>query len=200
MGPSVYQSDCRTYRKWKIRLCQEICTQYPTYDDPNTESHLVVLWRISDFIRNRTWSGLSTRFTGLEHPQPQTKHLIILDDLMDETDQRVSSLFTKKSHHRNISVMYFAQNLFHRGKHHRTISLNAHFMVVFKNPRDVSQIMALAHQMYPRRTQFFLEAFARATARPHGYMVIDMKQNTPDILRLRTFIFPGEEQKAYVES
>jgi hypothetical protein len=49
------------------------------------------------------------------------------------------------------------------------------------------------------RTQFFLEAFARAAARPHGYM-IDMKQNTPDILRLRTFIFPGEEQKAYVES
>jgi hypothetical protein len=31
-------------------------------------------------------------------------------------------------------------------------------------------------------------------------MVIDMKQNTLDILRLRTFIFPGEEQKAYVES
>jgi hypothetical protein len=31
-------------------------------------------------------------------------------------------------------------------------------------------------------------------------MVIDMKQTTPDILRLRTFIFPGEEQKAYVES
>jgi hypothetical protein len=60
--------------------------------------------------------------------------------------------------------------------------------------------MALAHQMYPRRTEFFLGAFARATARPHGYMVIDMKQNTPDILRLRTFIFPGEEQKAYVES
>jgi hypothetical protein len=30
--------------------------------------------------------------------------------------------------------------------------------------------------------------------------MIDMKQNTPDILRLRTFIFPGQEQKAYVES
>jgi hypothetical protein len=36
---------------------------------------------------------------------PREKHLIILDDLMDETDQRVASLFTKKSHHRNISVM-----------------------------------------------------------------------------------------------
>ena len=119
---------------------------------------------------------------------------------MDETDQRVASLFTKKSHHRNISAIYIVQNLFHRGKHHIIISLNAHYMVLFKNLTNVSQIMALAHQMYPRRTQFFLEAFARATARPHGYMVIDMKQNTPDILRLRTFIFPGEEQKAYVES
>ena len=132
----------------------------------------------------------------LDNLDQREKHLIILDDLMDETDQRVASLFTKKSHHRNIRVMYIVQNLFH----HRTINLNAHYMVLFQNLTDVSQIMALAHQMYPRRTEFFLEAFARATARPHGYMVIDMKQNTPDILRLRTFIFPGEEQKAYVES
>jgi hypothetical protein len=43
--------------------------------------------------------------------------LIILDDLMDETDQRMASLFTEKSHHRNIIVMYIVQNLFHRGKH-----------------------------------------------------------------------------------
>jgi hypothetical protein len=128
----------------------------------------------------------------LDNLDPREKHLIILDDLMDETYQRVASLFTKKSHHRNISVMYIVQNLFH----HRTISLNAHYMVLFQNLTDVSQIMALAHQMYPRRTDFFLKAFAR----PHGYMVIDMKQNTPDILRLRTFIFPVEEQKAYVES
>ena len=129
---------------------------------------------------------------------PRDKHLIILDDIMDGTKRTKGWLHClRKSHHRNISVMYIVQNLFHRGKHH---SLNAHFMVLLKNPRDVSQIIALAHQMYHRRTQFFLEAFVRATARPHGYMVIDMKQNTPDILRLRTFIFPGEEQKAYVES
>jgi hypothetical protein len=136
----------------------------------------------------------------LDNLDPREKHFIILDDLMDETDQRVASLFTKKSHHKNISVMYIVQNLFHRGKHQRTISRNAHYMVLFKNLTDVSQVMALPHEMYHRRTQLFLEAFARATARPHGYMVIDMKQNTPDILRLRTFIFPGEEQKAYVES
>ena len=49
----------------------------------------------------------------LDNLDPREKHLIILDDLMDETDQRVASLFTKKSHHKNISVMYIVQNLFH---------------------------------------------------------------------------------------
>lgn len=127
---------------------------------------------------------------------PEIK-LIILDDLMDATDQRVASLCTQKRHHRNISVMYIVQTLFYRGKHHRTTSLNAHYMVL---SIDVSQITTLVHQMYLRRKQFFLKVFARATARPHGYLLINMKQNTQDILRLRTFIFPGEEQNAYVDS
>ena len=126
-------------------------------------------------------------------------HLIILDDLMDETGQRVASLFTKKSHHRNISIMYIVHNLFHRGKYHRTISLNAHYMVVFKNPRDLSQNMSVAHQIYPQRTKYFLKAYTAATAQPHGYLVIDMKQETPNILRLRSHIFPGEKQIAYAD-
>ena len=52
----------------------------------------------------------------LDNLDPREKHLIILEDLMDETDQRVASLFTKKSHHRNISVMYIAQNQTRRGR------------------------------------------------------------------------------------
>ena len=37
--------------------------------------------------------------------------LIIIDDLMSETNQSVTNLFTKGSHHRNISVLYLVQNL-----------------------------------------------------------------------------------------
>ena len=194
MGPSIYQCNLGTNRKWKIRLCQEIRTQYQTHDDPKTGSHLVVLWRIPDCIRNVDVVDFHQGLPDLDTLDPREKHLIILDDLMDETDQRVASLFTQKSHHRNISIMYIVQNLFHRGKHHRTISLNAHYMVVFKNPRDVSQFMALAHQMYPQRTKYFLEAYTAATAQPHGYLVIDMKQETPEILRLRSHIFPGRNR------
>jgi hypothetical protein len=91
---------------------------------------------------------------------PEQRNLIIIDDLPDETDQRVASLFTKKSPHRNISVMYIVHNLFHEGKYHRTISLNAHYMVLFKNPRDISQIYSIAQQMLPRNSTYMLQAFA----------------------------------------
>ena len=38
--------------------------------------------------------------------------LLILDDLMNETNRSVTDLFTKGSHHRNLSVVYIVQNLF----------------------------------------------------------------------------------------
>jgi hypothetical protein len=131
---------------------------------------------------------------------PEQRNLIIIDDLNDETDQRVASLFTKKSHHRNISVMYIVQSLFHKGKYHRTISLNAHYMGLLKNPRDVSQIYSIAQQMFPRNSTYMLKVFAAATSEnPHGYLLIDMKQQTPDRLRLISHIFPGEKQTVYLE-
>ena len=75
VGPSIYHCNLGTNRKWKIRICQEIRTQYQTHDDPNTGSLLVVLWRIPDCIRNRRWGELSTRIAGLEHPRPQRKNI-----------------------------------------------------------------------------------------------------------------------------
>jgi len=64
--------------------------------------------------------------------------LLIVDDLMQETDQSVANLFTKGSHHRDVSIMFLAQNLFSKNKFARTMSLNAHYMVLFKNTRDAS--------------------------------------------------------------
>ena len=125
--------------------------------------------------------------------------LFIIDDQMHNVDQRVSSLFTKGSHHRNISVIYIVQNLFDKHKEHRTISLNAHYLVVFKNPRDVSQIVHLAKQMYPGKTHYMRQAFDLATAHPHGYLLLDLKQSTPEGVRLRSHIFPGEYQEVYMQ-
>ena len=124
--------------------------------------------------------------------------LVIIDDLMTETDKSVSNLFTKGSHHRNLSVLHLVQNIFDKNKYTRTISLNAHYLVIFKNPRDASQITHLAKQMYPGRVHFLQEVFADATSEAYGYLFIDLKQETPEHLRLRTRIMPDETQYMYM--
>lgn len=124
--------------------------------------------------------------------------LLIIDDLMQETDESIANLFTKGSHHRNISVVFLVQNMFHKNKHIRTISLNSHYMVLFKNPRDASQFAALARQMYPNQSAFALEAYKDATQQPFSYLFVDLRPEQDDTLRLRANIFPGETQYVYV--
>ena len=121
-----------------------------------------------------------------------TRNFIIIDDHMAETDERVTTLFTKKSHHRNTPVLYLVQNLFPKNKESRTIRLNSQYMVVFKNPRDASQMSHLVRQMYPGRAKFVQEAFKDATSVPYGYLLVDLKQDTPEVMRLRTAIFPDD--------
>lgn len=119
-------------------------------------------------------------------------NLVIIDDLMRESDGRVVDLFTKGCHHRNISVFFITQNLFHQGKGQRDISLNAHYIVCFKNPRDKAQIRHLAQQVHPENSKFIQEAFSDATREAHGYLLLDMKQSTPDEMRFRSMIFPSD--------
>ena len=75
----------------------------------------------------------------------------MFDDLMTEAkcDQINADLFTKGSHHRNISVVYLTQNLFPQGKACRDIILNTQYMVLFNNPINRQQVATLARRIYP---------------------------------------------------
>ena len=78
--------------------------------------------------------------------------LLVLDDLMEGgQDKRVLDLFTKDSHHRNITVLFLTQDLFPPGKFAKTINRNAHYIIAFKNPRDKTGIRNILMQMYPDR-------------------------------------------------
>ncbi|XP_074115790.1 uncharacterized protein LOC141538307 [Cotesia typhae] len=120
--------------------------------------------------------------------------LVVIDDLMREASNgAIVDLFTKGSHHKNLSVMFLSQNLFHQGKGQRDISLNTNYIVVFKNPRDRAQIFHLARQVYPEDPKFLQEAYFDATSKAHGYLLLDLKQSTPENCRFRTCIFPSDQ-------
>jgi hypothetical protein len=124
--------------------------------------------------------------------------LLILDDLMKEAGDSVLDIFTKLSHHRNVSVIFLTQNLFFKSKQSRTMNINTQYIVLFKNPRDALQVATLGRQMYPGYSNFLVEAFKDATERPHGYLLIDLHPETIEKFRIRTNIFKGERQYVYV--
>jgi len=119
--------------------------------------------------------------------------LIILDDLLNEVYSKdVCDLFTKGSHHRNISLILITQNLFHQGRFCRDISLNAKYSVSLKNVRDKSRFQYLARQVHPEDSDSLYKSYLEATKRAHGYLILDFAQDTDDRLRYRTNVFADE--------
>ena len=124
----------------------------------------------------------------------------ILDDQMKDSAKcsDICELFTEGSHHRNLSVICFMQNLFYQGKESRTMSLNTQYLVLFKSPRDKQQITTLARQMYPNRSHYLIQENEKATQRPHGYLLVDLKQSTSEEDRLQSNIFVGDQMPANI--
>jgi hypothetical protein len=88
-------------------------------------------------------------------------NLIIFDDLMREASEsdNVLDMLTKGSHHKNVNILLLSQNIFGKVKHSRTITLYSHYIILFKNPRDKSQISFLARQMYPKESNIKKKLF-----------------------------------------
>ena len=66
-------------------------------------------------------------------------------------------------------------------------------MVLFKNPRDASQIQHLARQMYPKDPEYLVQVYERVMTLGTSYLFIDLKQETPDNMRLRAIILKDKE-------
>jgi len=124
--------------------------------------------------------------------------LLILDDLMQEmkSDKKLVQLFTKGSHHWNLSVLHIVQNLFFEGL--RTSRVNAQYLILMKNPSDQLQATTLAKQLYPGKTHFFMESYKDACSESFGYLVVDLCQDTPENMRLQTNVFPNQLHTVYV--
>ena len=121
--------------------------------------------------------------------------ILVLDDLMDEgsNDKNVLDLFTKHSHHQNITVIYLCQDLFPAGKFAKTISRNAHYIAAFKNPRDQLGLRNLLQQSFPTQFREVMEAFRKVTnERPFAYMLLDLHPASRDDQRILSHVLKDE--------
>jgi hypothetical protein len=117
--------------------------------------------------------------------------LIILDDLMLESakDSSITNLFTRVSHHKECFIIFITQNMYHQSAHNRTRNLNVHYLVLFKNVRDMTIINTLSRQMYPMSSKFLPSVYDFLMKKPYSYIFLDLRSETDDKLRVRSNIF-----------
>ena len=124
--------------------------------------------------------------------------MLVLDDLMDSVvkSEEAQRLFVRGSHHKNMTVLYVTQNMFYQGKCARTISLNCHYLVLFKNPRDHSQIQYLGRQIGLNKS--LPEAYEDCMKEKFGYLVVDLHPHSIEGPKLFSHVFPYESLVSYV--
>jgi len=159
---------------------------------------------LSPLVKLDFQAGLDGAEGMLDTLEATSRNIVVIDDLMQEAkdDKMVAKLFAVDSHHANTSVFYMVQNLFPKGAQSTTISRNAHYFILFKNPRDTGEVRTLATQMLGGQggsrkssssVRTFVEIFGHVTDdKPFSYLVVDLRPETWDAYRYRTDIFPGE--------
>ena len=136
--------------------------------------------------------GIPSSFNDMFGPE---HNLVCFDDLQDQLTQSVVNIFTKESHHKNLSCALILQNLFLDSKFCRTIALNSHYTVLFRNPRAASQYRILASQTGHKHLMSAFDDAMRLGK--FGYLLLDSSPHGHPDYRIRTRIFPGEDCVIY---
>lgn len=121
---------------------------------------------------------------------PASNNLLILDDVANDCkdDSALSNLFTRGSHHRNISVILMTQNYFFNGKSAMDVRRNTHYLILFACKQDKRQVATFAQRIFTDKWRNMIKAYDDATHEPHGHLLVDMTTRCPEAYMLRSSI------------
>jgi hypothetical protein len=122
-------------------------------------------------------------------PDDGKSRILVSDDSMTDKAavQRLVSIYTMESHHKNTSVFFLAQDLFF-SRSMRTVSLNTKVFMLFANLRDGRSVETLFSQMSFDST-FLKNIYKEATRKKYGFLCVDLDKNTSPLLRFSANIF-----------
>ena len=128
-----------------------------------------------------------------EFADPLDRHkLVILDDLMQEicANKTISTLFTRISHHHNLSVIYLTQSFFEKAQN--VLTANCQYICFTKNPREVSKVLCFGRQLTRngKQNKSLEECYRNVLNAKYGHIFIDLHMSQNDSYRIRDSIFP----------
>ena len=126
--------------------------------------------------------------------------LVIFDDMINSKSiNDIASLFTVDARHLNMSLIFLSQRIFVNNEYFRQISQNSDYFVLFKNPRNSSEIRTLATQITPGNLSL-VNIYMEATKEPFSYLFINLTQEGKSETKYLSDLFKKDHLvKAYLE-
>ena len=127
--------------------------------------------------------------------------LIVFDDMINSSSlSELAPLFTVDARHMNMSLVFLTQRMFVNDEYFRQISQNCDYFIIFKNPRNSSEIRTLAQQITPGSLHL-INMYIEATKEPFSYLFINLTQECPpEVKYLSQFFMRENSVKCFAES
>ena len=103
--------------------------------------------------------------------------LLIIDDLMLSLNKDLAHHFIAGSSHKRTTTIFITHAIFLNNDNYRLISSNSHYMLLFYNRRNYSQIVRLARQVLGSDSDLLLEAYKRLDS--YQFVLLSFHQRVP---------------------
>lgn len=142
----------------------------------------------------KTFHGLPSEKDLESEPKPL---MVYLDDLYTHMSSDYISTFTTVwSHHMNIGLCVILQTIF--SPKLIVARNNGHYFNIMKAPNMTNSIKNFAVQTFGSEYKYFMDAYKQATDENYGYLFVDLSPSSKRDLRLKTKIFPGEDNIVFL--
>ena len=186
-GKSIFITSLLQNRKIFMKKCPEvICFVFSVYQE---EIYDQLRYGIVDYFIEDD-DQLERNIQRIVEENKGKSTLIIYDDLINSNNLSfIAKQFTVTGRHSGISQVFVSQKLFPKDENIRLISNNSDYLVIFKNPRNATEIRILSNQM---SKNVLSKIFHEATLEPYSYLFIDLTQECIPQKRYLSHLFNSD--------
>ena len=172
-----------------------------------SSQHPLVNKMVEEGIVNKVLKNLPENQDSLEKLTQSCRDggcILVIDDALSQMRSYLPQIFEVISHRDNCTVLFVTQNAFIDSSVFRRIKENCHYYVVMKHAKNSLKVKTLALQMDSCNIDYIMDAHRDAVKLKksrnekhhliYGYLIMDQRPFANDHTRIRTSIFPDEEE------
>jgi len=117
----------------------------------------------------------------------KSKKLLIIDDLMLQTNKELGEQFIVRTRHLNCTTIFLTHELYRNHEMHRLISNNTHYFIILGNRRQAADVRRIGRQLeLPER---LIQGYKYALSKPFGHVCISIHTSSKEQLTIVSDIF-----------